>query len=318
LCYLTRDNISYIISGTTVVDPNRDQLMQMRPGDVILIQPPRSKTDQFGEIHCPFPSSVPFNHKPDSAGYLLWRQELDNPCTGAARLTQPLFADASGAPYTHAVMDTLLHHMLVHCFGAGATARHSWHSMRIGLATALKAANVADDIIQMICRWMNPESLRAYARHGQSLHINSVDQAEHAIIDSIQAANVPKVCNSEGNAALHLAFAPSISARAQAVLDAADAAADAQPHAAAARAPDTATPPNTAPLDPRDCIGRRVLVPAAAWPNFTCDENDGKGWTATIQSSSRGSATVRFTDAATPRGIPYDDVTLQLDFLCPF
>ena len=84
----------------------------------------------------------------------------------------------------------------------------------------LKAANVPDDVIQMICRWMNPESLRAYARHGQSLHINSVDQAEHATIDAIQSASVPKVCNTEGNAALHLTFARSISARAQAVLDA--------------------------------------------------------------------------------------------------
>jgi hypothetical protein len=318
LCYLTRASVTYVIDNVTVVDPTQAQLMQMRPGDIILIQPPRSKTDQFGEIHCPFPSSVPFSHRPDSAGYILWRQDLDDPCTGANRIARPLFADAQGAPYTHAVMDTLLHHMLTHCFDSTAASRHSWHSMRIGLATALKAANVDDDIIQMICRWTNPESLRAYARHGQSLHINCVDQAEHVIIDSIQAANVPKVCNSEGNAALHLAFAPSISARAQAVLDAADAAADARPPTAAAHAPRQTTPADTTPLDPHSCVGRRVLVPSAAWPNFTCDENSGEGWTATIQASSRGSATVRFTDAATPRGIPYDDVTLQLSFLRPF
>jgi hypothetical protein len=49
---------------------------------------------------------------------------------------------------------------------------------------------------------MNPDSLRAYACHGHSLHINWVDQAERAIIDTKQTTNTPKVCNSEGNAAL--------------------------------------------------------------------------------------------------------------------
>jgi hypothetical protein len=182
---------------------------------------------------------------------------------------------------------------------------------------------VSDDIIQMICRWTNPESLRAYARHGQTLHINCVDQAEHAIIDSIQAANVPKVCNTEGNAALHLTFAPNISARAQAVLDAAEADLHDRRAVDALDALDTPAThptitPDASPLDPQRCAGRRVLVPASAWPDFICDENDGKGWTAIVQTNGRSGATVRFTDAATPRGMPYSDVTLQLSFLIPF
>jgi hypothetical protein len=220
------------------------------------------------------------------------------------------------------VLDTLLDRMMTHCFGRGVASKHSWHSMRIGLATALKAANVADDVIQMICRWTNPESLRAYARHGQSLHIHCVDQAEHAIIDAIQSANVPKVCNTEGNAALHLAFAPSISARAQAILDAAE---DDLNDRCAANATTLGTPaaraavrPDASPLDPHDCVGRRVMVPAAAWPDFDCDENDGAGWTAVVQSSGRTGVTVRFTEATTPRGIPYEDVTLRPDILVPF
>jgi hypothetical protein len=207
-------------------------------------------------------------------------------------------------------MDTLLDRMLAHCFGPHAVTRHSWHSMRIGLATALKAAKVDDDVIQMICRWTNPESLRAYARHGQSLHINCVDQAEHAIIDTIQSANVPKVCNSEGNAALHLTFAPSISARAQAVLDAAET----QTHLSPTH---TEPPPDRSPLTAHHCLGRRVLVPRRAWPTFTCDENSGQGWTAVIKACARGVATVTFTEATTPRGIPYEDAQLRLDFLSP-
>lgn len=305
VCYLTRGSISYVIAGVVVADPSAAQLLQMRPGDIVLIEPPRSKTDQFGEIHCPFPSTVPYRADPNSAGFILRQQELDDPCHGSQRDVQPLFADEAGLPYTHAVLDTLLDHMLRHCFGQGAVASHSWHSMRIGLATALKAAKVDDDVIQMICRWTNPESLRAYARHGQSLHINCVDQAEHAIIDSIQSANVPKVCNTEGNAAIHLAYAPSISKRAQAVLDAAE-------DATAA-----AAPADLSPLDARACVGRRVLVPRAVYPTYACSENGGRGWTATVVHYAHGAATLRFTDASDDRGIPYGDVQLQLAVLSP-
>jgi hypothetical protein len=318
LTYLTRSSVTYIIDGVAVPDPNRAQLLQMQPGDVILIEPPRSKTDQFGEIHCPFPSTVPFDHKPDSAGFLLRQQELERPCRGVHRIATPLFADEQGQPYTHAVLDTLLDHMLVFCFGLAAKSRYSWHSMRIGLATALKAAGVDDAIIQMICRWTNPESLRAYARHGRSLHINCVDMAEHAVIDAVQSANVPKVCNTEGNAALNLAFAPTISARAQAILDAADDAilTPAQPHATPTRA---ATPPPPADLRPLDAtsVGRRVLIPARAWPDYTCDEHKGQGWTGIIIAISHGAATVRFTEATTARGLPYENARLQMAILHP-
>ena len=308
LCYLTRGSISYVIGGIVVTDPTRAQLQQMRVGDAVLIEPPRSKTDQFGEIHCPFPSTVPYRTDPNSAGFILRQQDLNDPCHGSQRAVWPLFADESGLPYTHAVLDTLLDHMLHHCFGPGAVTRHSWHSMRVGLATALKAAKVDDDVIQMICRWTNPESLRAYARHGQSLHINCVDAAEHAVIDSIQSANVPKVCNTEGNAAMHLTFAPSISRRAQAVLDAADDAADA--------AGGVVLPADSSPLTARTCIGRQVLVPSAVYPTYVCDENSGRGWTArVVHCTARSIATLRFVEAATVRGLPYADVQLQLSAL---
>ena len=89
-------------------------------------------------------------------------------------------------------------------------------------ATALKAAGCADDVIQMICRWANPDSLKVYARHGTSLHINWVDRAEKAVVDAIQASSVPKVCNSEGNIAILHHFGGTVPARARHVLDNAD------------------------------------------------------------------------------------------------
>ena len=206
-------------------------------------------------------------------------------------------------------MDILIHDMLVHCFGGSAAKCYSWHSLRIGLATALKAANVDDSIIQMICRWMNPESLRAYARHGQSLHINCVDQAEKAIVNTMQMANVPKVCNTEGIAAINLTFGGSISARAQAVLDAAD---DAEANSGVAVAEEDLSPLTAS------CLGRRVLVPRSIWPSYPCDENHGRGWTARVVNFlSPGVATIKFLHAADARGMPYPDERLLLSTLEP-
>jgi hypothetical protein len=85
LCYLTRGNVSFVIGGVVVSDPSPAQLDTLQPGDVVLIEPPRSKTDQFGEIHCPFPSSVPFSRDPHSAGYILREIERRRPCRGGAR-----------------------------------------------------------------------------------------------------------------------------------------------------------------------------------------------------------------------------------------
>ena len=313
LTYLTRASVSYVIGGVVVADPTPAQLAQLRPGDVVLIEPPRSKTDQFGEIHCPFPSSVPYTSDPDGAGHMLARQDLDYPCRGATRQDTPLFADEGGQPYTHSTMDTLLHHILLHLYDAKAAQCYSWHSMRVGLATALKAAQVPDDVIQMICRWTNPESLRAYARHGQSLHINCVDQAEKAVIDAVQSSSVPKTCNTEGTAALNVAFGGRISARAQAVLDAADDAEAATPAIAPPEPPADLSPLPTT----QDCVGRRVLIPSHLWPTYECDENLGRGWTATIINYSRGTAMVRFSHATDGRGIPYADERLLASTLIP-
>jgi hypothetical protein len=47
------------------------------------------------------------------------------------------------------------------------------------------------------------------------------------------------------------------------------------------------------------------------------DEQDTPGCSI-VQTSGRSVATVRYMDAATPRGMPYSDVTLQLNFLMLF
>ena len=313
VCYVTRHDVTYIIAGVPVADPTAAQLAALRPGDTILIAPPRSKTDQFGEIHSPFPSAIAFSADPNSAGFIIQQIELLRPVHGRSRESTPLFADESGLPYTHSVMDTLLHAALVRLYGEKVASCYSWHSLRSGLATALKAAGCADDIIQMICRWANPESLKVYARHGTSLHINWVDRAEKAVIDAILSSSVPKVCNSEGNIALQHHFGGTIPARARHVLDNADR------DAGDTTAPPPA-PPDASPLTHTNAAGRRVRVPAECWPTYPCIEHAGLGWTAHIISVHQptNAATLRFAEATDDRGLPFADVQLHLGILVPF
>jgi hypothetical protein len=66
-------------------------------------------------------------------------------------------------------------------------------------------------------------------------------------------------------------------------------------------------------------VGRRVRVPAACWPSYPCTEHGGQGWTAHIIALHRANAaTVRFTEAADDRGLPFSDVQLDLMILIPF
>lgn len=92
--------------------------------------------------------------------------------------------------------------MLAHCFGAAVAKLFTWHSYRSGLATVLHAAKVDDGMVQLICRWMCPESLHVYRRMGTSEHERLVRKAMSARVDLIQAPNVPKVMGDEGYAAL--------------------------------------------------------------------------------------------------------------------
>ena len=62
----------------------------------------------------------------------------------------------------------MLRSALAHLYGEAVASLYSFHSFRSGLATALHAAGVSDAMIQLICRWMCPESesLHVYRRMG--------------------------------------------------------------------------------------------------------------------------------------------------------
>ena len=60
-----------------------------------------------------------------------------------------------------------------------------------------------------------------------------------------------------------------------------------------------------------------MLVPRELWPDYTCEENQGLGWSALVVGMKKDAATVAFLNATTPRGLPYADADLLLSALQP-
>eukprot|EP00965_Chrysotila_dentata_P023187 768587-Pleurochrysis_carterae.AAC.1 len=138
--YMLRSDVSYRINGYLRADPSPQQLASMADGDCALLAPSRSKTDFAGVLHSPFPSVLPFGSNPTNAASALRDLELRHPCHGDARATTPLFAASNGQPYTHHRLDAWLKHQMTTTYDAATASVISWHSLRIGLACALRAA----------------------------------------------------------------------------------------------------------------------------------------------------------------------------------
>ena len=74
-------------------------------------------------------------------------------------------------------------------------ALYSWHSGRIYLACALKAAGATGGQIQAMCRWVSEQSLHIYARMNETTYTYWVRKALAARVDSTRttslAAQIP-------------------------------------------------------------------------------------------------------------------------------
>lgn len=132
--YLTRACLSWSIGWVILTDSTRAQIMALRSGDFVGLLPPRSKPDQWGEVHCPFPVILSIHDEFANAAVSLRDIKLLVPCDANTRSSTPLFADATGQPYTHSFLDLLLKTVLPHCFGATVARLFTWHSYRSGLA----------------------------------------------------------------------------------------------------------------------------------------------------------------------------------------
>ena len=347
IMYLTFESLVWSIGGVLIEDPTPAQLRSMRSGiDGARLAPPRSKPDQWGEIHCPFSVVLTYEaHDPINAAAALRDVELRCKVHGAARATTPLFHQGDGEPYSHHYLHHMLRAAIAYCYGKAAASLYSWHSYRSGLATALHAAGVDDAMIQLICRWMCPESLHVYRRMGVGEHERLIKRATAVDVDLIQTTNAPRVFADQGYAELVGSMAGSRGAAEQAAYDAALRAAldpyrrsegertegGPPPQATTAR-PARRTPGRALaaaerqePAAPIHRVGARVTdevqtgtavaVLHSVWPDFPCTEMDGLAWHATVVTKFRNAATVRFTHARTRGGRRYEDVRLALDVL---
>ena len=323
IMFITYACLVWCICGVIVIDPTPAQLRALRPGlDYALVAPPRSKPDQWGEIHCPFPVTLTFNTEPDNPAAALRDIELRCPCHGAERQTRPLFGDASGSPYSHAFLSAMLKAILTYLYGAAVASLFTFHSYRSGLATALHAAGVPDAMIQLICRWMCPESLHVYRRIGTRENEAHTLKASAATIDVLQAVNAPRVAADDGYANLVSTLQGTRGRAAQREYEEALAAVQSghrpAPPRETAPTPRRATPPTSAPPPPAPAppaqppvlaalegeprIGDSVFVPRAVWPRYACREYGGAGWAATVVNTARYTCVVEFNHARAPDG----------------
>lgn len=319
--YATWHDTAWCIDNMVVASPLREQLRRLKAGDLVRITSGRTKTDQFGICWSPLSTPLPFRETGLCAARCLRDLALS-----AKSQDSPIFADEHDQPLSHALLDRYLHELLLYLFDAAVAETHSWHSMRIGLACAMHAAGATDAEIMLHCRWASEESLKLYRRIGDSKAIRLCDQAEKAVVDRVDMTSIPIVDESEGFAALHEHYSnASLAERERLLVSRATGKKRARDPASGASEEadedDNAQIPPASDLSPLrldNATGRRVLVlRAATWPSYDCDEHGGLGWEATIQSVARGSARVHFLYAATTRGLPYADENLTFKVLRP-
>jgi len=342
IMFLTFGSLVWSIGGVLIEAPTLAQLRAMRSGiDGARLAPPRSKPDQWGEIHCPFSVVLTYDaDDPINAAAAL--RDIEERCQtpAAERASTPLFHDARREPYSHHYLHSMLRAAIAHVYGKATASLFSWHSYRSGLATALHAAGVSDAMIQLICRWMCPESLHVYRRMGVAEHERHIKSASLTKVDVIQATNGPAVFADQGYAELvgELA-APRAAAEEKAFEAAVRAALDPfernpsappapPPQDGASRQPQTgntrptATQPQHNPAEAPGAmveedlkVGTHVAILRETWPTHACKEMQGLAWHGTVVARAKGRATVRFTQARTRDGRQYENAQVKLNVL---
>ena len=266
ISYLTRGCVSISkADGSKIARPTVADWHALAPGDSVLLSPCTSKSDQFGEQHCPFPSILPFDGCTTSAAAAVRDIELESPCLPSARRTTPLFSDENGAPFTYNQLHGDLRSLLAALYGKEFASAYSWHSFRRGLACALCAANAPDAMIQLICRWSSPDSLRVYRQMGIEKNVYWTNLAQKVVFDATLANNLPVLDSHDSMAEQVRAFAGDLEADA---LDGSEVPTPKRPPPAL-RSIRVYTIPGgrvqAHPSDSEGLVGLTVKVPASFW-----------------------------------------------------
>jgi hypothetical protein len=163
----------------------------MTPADGCEIAPKGAKCDQWGAgaDHGTEPIMLPFRNQEMNACFQLRELERRWPCHGEARRSLPLFPDEHGEVYPDWKLAAILQAIFVLLVGPARAVLYSGHSFRVALATYLRAAGATGPLQQAFGRWMNPESLRIYARLGRDEYAYWLDKMLTVRVDTARTTS---------------------------------------------------------------------------------------------------------------------------------
>ena len=337
----TRAHLAWFIAGV-ILAPIPENIKR---ANRLRITPTASKADPFninwGGIHMWF-DIVPGEHF--SVALAMQRLELSSPCPPELRSSYPIVFDPeaphSGTPkpVSAAWLARRFNILMEAALGPEVAAVRSWHSWRVTLACALRAAvdsNHPDGrdltLVKVFGRWRSDSAVQLYGRLSPAAYAGHVSaslradaanvtdpgamEAAMASIDPLDViAGVSAAAVDDGQSSL----ASSSEARPAAPAPAPRPpplpipAPKRQAKAAAAVRPRTATQKR-----PRRPGGSLVLVPARCFPDESCPENGGRGWDAVAAAPKEGTVLVTFTNARDASGRSFGGVRMLADALEP-
>jgi hypothetical protein len=167
----------------------------------VLLKPGRTKSDPLGTYWAPFPIYLPVDRLAViNAALECLRFEADFPTEPVLRVSTPLFRDLDGKrlarPFLEKVLEAIMERSGVD------SATHSWHSFRIYLACALKAAGSDDSRIKAMVRWVSDSSLHIYARDNRADYGIWLNKALLADVSCVSTVNLPEMDNDAAFALL--------------------------------------------------------------------------------------------------------------------
>ena len=190
---MSRASLFFIIQGQIVRCPSNVELRSMAEGDLVGVLACPTKNDPLGIHFMPFPIILAFHPlQNEDPGATLRDLALHCPVATQDLRCTPLFTmSRRGEPLGYNFLSTVLTALLPSVVPAEQISNYSWHSFRIGLACALRAAKAPDWVLLALLRWRSPSSIPGYGRVSFETAASWLDQAAVQEASSLQATNLP-------------------------------------------------------------------------------------------------------------------------------